>query len=56
MKFFSAPLCKLLPVLLISGIFCLSAPGPVSAEKGEVYVYNWSEYMPESVLSDFQEP
>ncbi len=40
--------------LSVAGVMCLAVPGPVSAEKGEVYVYNWSEYMPDSVLSEFQ--
>ena len=54
MKLFCVSICRFLPVILMFGVFRLAAPGPALAENGEVYVYNWSEYMPDSVLSDFQ--
>ena len=34
-------------------LFCLLLAAPAMAASGELYVYNWSEYLPDSVLRDF---
>lgn len=38
--------------ILLTVLLCLIAV-PSMAGSGELYVYNWSEYMPDSVLEDF---
>lgn len=47
---------KKLVLLLLAFAFVLPLAAPVQAEandKGEVIVYNWSEYIPQEVLNDF---
>ena len=38
---------------LIFCVLCLMLASQALAASKELYVYNWSEYMPDSVLADF---